>query len=117
MGGNSAWKKRVASGGLAKGSGGASLRHHPHLGRRGKDLALNRKGNLGGHGNPKRKRTARKSTALDRSLHATLYRTLTRIRGARSLLCIASVLFVFLLPVMSTRYFLRLAVERKLQPT
>lgn len=59
MGGHSAWRKRVAAGGLAKGSGGASLRHRPHLGRRGADLALNRKGNLGGHVNPKKKATKR----------------------------------------------------------
>lgn len=55
MGGHSAWRKRVANGELAKGSGGAILRHRPRLGRKGKDLALNRKGNLGGHGNPKKK--------------------------------------------------------------
>ena len=55
MGGHAAWRKRVANRGLAKGSGGAALRHRPRLGRRGKgDLALNRKGNLGGHGNPKK---------------------------------------------------------------
>lgn len=56
MGGHSAWRKRVANGELAKGSGGAILRHHPRNGRKGKDLALNRKGNLGGHGNPKKKK-------------------------------------------------------------
>lgn len=56
MGGHSAWRKRVASGGLAKGAGGVALRHRPRLGRRGKDLALNRKGNLGGHGNPKKRK-------------------------------------------------------------
>lgn len=57
MGGHAAWRKRVAAGGLAKGSGGASLRHRPRLGRRGAELALNRMGNLGGHGNPKKKAT------------------------------------------------------------
>jgi hypothetical protein len=57
MGGNSAWKKRFVDGELMKGSGGAALRHHPRLGRRGKDLKLNRLGNIGGHGNPKRKKT------------------------------------------------------------
>lgn len=54
MGGNSAWRKRVAAGELAKGSGGAALRHRPRLGRRGADLALNRLGNIGGRGNPKK---------------------------------------------------------------
>jgi hypothetical protein len=54
MGGNSAWRKRVARGELAKGSGGAALRHRPRLGRRGEDLKLNRKGNIGGRGNPKK---------------------------------------------------------------
>ena len=55
MGGHAAWRKRVARGELAKGAGGAALRHRPRWGRRGADLALNRKGNLGGHGNPKKK--------------------------------------------------------------
>ena len=54
MGGHAAWRKRVARGELAKGAGGAALRHRPRWGRRGADLALNRKGNLGGHGNPKK---------------------------------------------------------------
>jgi hypothetical protein len=55
MGGHSAWRKRVAAGGLMKGSGGAALRHHPRLGRRGDDMILNRKGHIAG-GNPKRKK-------------------------------------------------------------
>ena len=58
MGGHSAWRKRVASGEPAKGCGGAILRHRPRLGRRGKDLALNRKGNIAG-GNPKKKKKSR----------------------------------------------------------
>ena len=57
MGGHSAWKKRVAEGGLAKaGSAGAIARHRPRFGRKGKDLKLNRRGNIAG-GNPKRKKT------------------------------------------------------------
>ena len=71
MGGHSAWRKRVAAGGLAKGSGGAALRHRPRLGRRGDDLALNRLGNLGGHGNPKRKNTKKKDNGIVTS--ETLY--------------------------------------------
>lgn len=55
MGGHSAWRKRVAAGEPAKGLGGAIMRHRPHLGRKGKDLLLNRKGNIGGRPNPKRK--------------------------------------------------------------
>jgi hypothetical protein len=56
MGGHSAWRKRVAQGGLAKeGTGGAIARHRPRMGRRGKDLKLNKKGQIGG-GNPKKKR-------------------------------------------------------------
>ena len=56
MGGHSAWKKRVAAGGLAKaGSAGAIARHRPRNGRKGKDLKLNRKGNIAG-GNPKKKK-------------------------------------------------------------
>jgi hypothetical protein len=54
MGGHSAWRKRVAEGGLAKeGTGGAIARHRPRWGRKGKDLKLNRKGNIAG-GNPKK---------------------------------------------------------------
>ena len=63
MGGHSAWKKRVARGELAKGSGGAILRHRPRLGRRGKDLELNRKGKIGG-GNPKKVRKQQQQRAL-----------------------------------------------------
>lgn len=55
MGGHSAWRKRVARGEPMKGAGGAALRHRPHLGRKGKDLALNRLGNIGGRPNPKNK--------------------------------------------------------------
>ena len=57
MGGHSAWRKRVANGEPAKGSGGAILRHRPRLGRKGEDLKLNRKGNIGGRPNPKKKAT------------------------------------------------------------
>jgi len=56
MGGHSAWRKRVAAGEPAKGSGGAILRHRPHFGRKGEDLKLNRKGNIAG-GNPKKAKT------------------------------------------------------------
>jgi hypothetical protein len=73
MGGHAAWRKRVAAGGLAKGSGGVSLRHRPHLGRRGAELALNRKGNIGGHGNPKKKATKRKvELHVNRNMRACL---------------------------------------------
>jgi hypothetical protein len=41
-----AWKRRVQQGLLAKDGGGAICRHHPRLGRRGKDLILNRKGHI-----------------------------------------------------------------------
>lgn len=60
MGGNSAWKKRVANGELAKGSGGAIARHRPRWGRKGKDLILNRKGHIAG-GNPKKKKTKKRN--------------------------------------------------------
>lgn len=63
MGGHAAWRKRVARGELAKGSGGAALRHRPRWGRRGADLTLNRKGNLGGFPNPKKKKTGGKVAA------------------------------------------------------
>jgi hypothetical protein len=63
MGGHAAWRKRVAAGDLAKGSGGAALRHRPRFGRKGSDLALNRLGNIGGRANPKRKATKISATA------------------------------------------------------
>jgi hypothetical protein len=66
MGGHSAWRKRVAEGGLAKeGTGGAIARHRPRWGRKGKDLKLNRKGNIGG-GNPKKtnKANSRNASAI-----------------------------------------------------
>ena len=54
MGGHSAWRKRVAAGELAKGSGGAICRHRPHLGRKGKDREVERKGNI--NGGPRKKK-------------------------------------------------------------
>ena len=68
MGGHSAWKKRVATGGIAKGAGGAIARHRPRWGRKGEDLKLNRKGNIAG-GNPKKTRT--KKTEKERSSAST----------------------------------------------
>ena len=73
MGGHAAWRKRVAAGELAKGSGGAALRHRPRLGRKGADLALNRLGNLGGHGNPKRKATRQRNAT---KVHAVSHKPL-----------------------------------------
>ena len=64
MGGHSAWRKRVAAGELAKGSGGAICRHRPHLGRKGKDRAVERKGNI--NGGPRKKK--RNKAKLDRRL-------------------------------------------------
>lgn len=69
MGGHSAWRKRVAEGGLAKeGTGGAIARHRPRWGRKGKDLKLNRKGSIGG-GNPKKtpKRTNKANSGTSAS--------------------------------------------------
>uniref|UniRef100_A0A7S0CCD1 Uncharacterized protein n=1 Tax=Proboscia inermis TaxID=420281 RepID=A0A7S0CCD1_9STRA len=59
MGGHAAWRKRLKRGLLAKQSSGAICRHRPHLGRKGKDLELNRKGNiLGGPRKKKRNKGA-----------------------------------------------------------
>lgn len=60
MGGHSAWRKRVANGELAKQGGGAICRHRPRLGRRGKDIEKNKKGNIGGGPNKKKKKSNRK---------------------------------------------------------
>lgn len=57
MGGHSAWRKRIKNGELAKQGGGAICRHRPHLGRKGKDIEKNKKGNiLGGPNKKKRKK-------------------------------------------------------------
>jgi hypothetical protein len=58
----------VDAGDTAKGSGGAIMRHRPHLGRKGKDLKLNRKGHIAG-GNPKKKKKRLEhSEEVDRKL-------------------------------------------------
>ena len=62
MGGHSAWRKRLAAGELAKQSGGAICRHRPHLGRKGKDREVERKGNING-GPRKKKRNKAKIDA------------------------------------------------------
>jgi hypothetical protein len=56
MGGHQAWRKRVAEGGIAKGSGGAIMRHRPRFGRKGHAARLEmRKGNIAGGPNKKKK--------------------------------------------------------------
>ena len=53
MGGHSAWRKRVARGELAKGMGGAIMRHRPRWGPKGKEaIARQRRG----YNNPKRRK-------------------------------------------------------------
>ena len=59
MGGHSAWRKRLANGELAKQSGGAICRHRPHLGRKGKDREVERKGNINGGPRKKKRNKAR----------------------------------------------------------
>lgn len=52
MGGHTAWRKRVANGELAKGLGGAIMRHRPRWGPKGKEaLARQRRG----YDNPKKR--------------------------------------------------------------
>mmetsp|Transcript_8359 Transcript_8359/g.12334 ORF Transcript_8359/g.12334 Transcript_8359/m.12334 type:complete len:96 (-) Transcript_8359:89-376(-) len=66
MGGHNAWRKRVKAGLLAKeGGGGAICRHRPHLGRKGKDLILNRKGHINGGPNKKKRRNRAKNIKSD----------------------------------------------------
>lgn len=100
MGGHAAWRKRVAAGGLAKGSGGAALRHRPRLGRRGADLALNRLGNLGGHGNPKKRRKLCCETVDTKSARSalTLQQRVTLLCGPVVLIAstmLSSIMVVF----------------------
>jgi hypothetical protein len=71
MGGHSAWRKRVAAGEPAKGMGGAIMRHRPHLGRKGKDLILNRKGHIAG-GNPKNMKKNKKKMQREQIGSSTL---------------------------------------------
>ncbi len=82
MGGHSAWRKRIAAGELAKGSGGAIARHRPHFGRKGEDLKLNRKGNIAG-GNPKKRKSSKAQTDEERnnSLDSTKNSTEPDLRG------------------------------------
>jgi len=65
MGGHSAWRKRVANGELAKKSGGAICRHRPHLGRKGKDREVERKGNIKGGPRKKKSNKAKRDAAAD----------------------------------------------------
>lgn len=73
MGGHNAWRKRVKNGLLAKeGGGGAICRHRPRLGRRGKDLILNRKGHILGGSNKKKKIRERRSMPTNKNKDANL---------------------------------------------
>lgn len=105
MGGHAAWRKRVANGGLAKGSGGAALRHRPRWGLRGKDLALNRKGNLGGQANPKRKS---KMKAKKGSSEQEGFSLPSSLRTNKSLWIVATLLLCMLVTCVAAetyRYF------------
>jgi hypothetical protein len=107
MGGHAAWRKRVAAGELAKGSGGAALRHRPRLGRKGADLALNRLGNLGGHGNPKRKITKRTAVVNRQKTTDSLLSDFHNQRQVLSILLFIIIAFyVALLYKLSTLSFL-----------
>jgi hypothetical protein len=78
---------------LAKGSGGAALRHRPRLGRRGADLELNRKGNLGGHGNPKKKTRNNKVDVDDENS------ILTKRSGVNSMILLRRLLVIVVIVV------------------
>mmetsp|Transcript_34283 Transcript_34283/g.48715 ORF Transcript_34283/g.48715 Transcript_34283/m.48715 type:complete len:110 (+) Transcript_34283:86-415(+) len=104
MGGHSAWRKRVARGELAKGSGGAIIRHRPHLGRKGKDLIKNRKGHIG-EGNPKKKKKrnpekSSESTSSDVKLNE-------KDDATKSIKDINSIVVWFLAGVVGFTYILR----------
>jgi hypothetical protein len=62
MGGHKAWKKRVANGELAKGMGGAIMRHRPHVGPKGVDEIAKQKR---GYSNPKKKSSKSKEIRLE----------------------------------------------------
>ena len=62
MGGHSAWRKRLKSGLLAKQGGGAICRHRPHLGRKGKEIEKNKKGNI--LGGPRKKKKNQKEAKI-----------------------------------------------------
>ena len=110
MGGHAAWRKRVARGELAKGAGGAALRHRPRWGRRGADLALNRKGNLGGHGNPKKNAKKRSRLKGDCCVQGRLSTKGRLFSVAVSTLCLVSLVactsaaWVFFSDVLNIRF-------------
>jgi preprotein translocase subunit Sss1 len=90
------------AGELAKGRGGAIARHRPHFGRKGKDLKLNRKGNIAG-GNPKKSNSKAGVQAEQRVLagvkESKSYLELTRITlvagmGILSLSLVGFILYV-----------------------
>jgi hypothetical protein len=92
MGGHSAWRKRVARGELAKGSGGAICRHRPHFGRKGKEREKERKGNIAG-GNPKKKKkSTREEVALESSVSVDRFQVITTAMTI-AIICLASSLF------------------------
>lgn len=110
MGGHSAWKKRAAAGGLSKDcAGGAILRHHPRLGRKGKDLALNRLGNIGGRPNPKNKRTRVRTPSQaeeQRDLNHGQLEQLLSSGSIRTYPIIAFLAIAFLYGLVAKRYWL-----------
>jgi len=71
MGGHSAWRKRVANGELAKGLGGAICRHRPHLGRKGKERVVERKGNI--NGGPRKNKKKKDKIDLERKAQQNSY--------------------------------------------
>jgi hypothetical protein len=92
MGGHSAWRKRVARGELAKGSGGAICRHRPHFGRKGKEREKERKGNVAG-GNPKKKKKCRREEDAAESNGSVHHFEVIKIAVAIAIIYLASSLY------------------------
>ena len=95
------------AGDTAKGSGGAIMRHRPHLGRKGKDLILNRKGHIAG-GNPKKKnkKSLEHSDRNNRQLEPTEDFESNRSKCA-VLFCVLSLLLMATIGMLARRIFRR----------
>ena len=95
------------AGDTAKGSGGAIMRHRPHLGRKGKDLILNRKGHIAG-GNPKKKNKKSLEHSDQKNPQLELAADFDSNRPKNAvLLCVLSLLLMSTIGMLARRIFRR----------
>ena len=103
----------MAAGDLAKGMGGAIMRHRPRLGRKKEDLILNRKGHIAG-GNPKKKKrnprvsTDQQHVSRGSVAKAPFFRQSTVSEGLGMLVWPTTVfLVVWVASILLSQYFVR----------